>query len=433
MVGASVSIIQNEDVSSISILMPKANVAVYNMQNVIAAGAGEYQLQLERKRREEEEKDLSYSESRYRHSLVKNGIVPDTECANHQIKAEKALYNFLHSSRQFSGVTIGRVRSKIRKLLLKNMTKRSVFATLTFENEPASWKEALPIVQKWLRNMGEKTGGKAKVLYVPEMGEKGGRLHVHAVITGEFQRKAAIAKSCWKEGICDTEAITKGNFFTKCSKVAHYICKYISKSFCFHEGRTRAYYITQNWGKSYIRAYMNSAQAKKVNDAFKALKKVTVGSKMAFKTFSIGEVPVMSFNYTFPSSEVETCMQILKKKGIAYFEDTFTGVSKNKERLREFGKVLMQFASRSFDKKLLFVDYDNLKKCLPSGLSDAQKQAFCECYRSIQRKNIVVLDPVKYSSLEECEYFLQHPAESAMELNAAFILRQKTHKLRLEK
>lgn len=177
----------------------------------------------------------------------------------HSVEAEK---NFLELMEYFDqpekpinvykGANRQRTAKKLSDLMYLNIHKYAYLVTLTWEVEPENWNAALVMVQAYCRKLKIEIDEKSLYIYAPELGGKGGRLHVHMVVAGDIRNIENELKKYWKHGICDVERIRKNNGEYDYMAVAQYITKYITKENCELIGNRRGYYISHGWKDAYM-------------------------------------------------------------------------------------------------------------------------------------------------------------------------------------
>lgn len=195
--------------------------------------------------------------------LVAEGKISMTEWFNeqerHSVEREK---NFLEAMEffdnpeepinVFKGVNRERCRKKLADLMYLNLHEYAYLVTLTWEREPENWDEAKKHIQAYCRKLKIEIDEKSLYIYIPELGGKGGRLHVHMIVAGDIGNIEYDIKNYWKHGICDVERARKKDGEYDCMIMANYITKYITKENCALIGNRRGYYISHGWKDAYM-------------------------------------------------------------------------------------------------------------------------------------------------------------------------------------
>lgn len=183
----------------------------------------------------------------------------------------------------FSESTLRHVRQRLNALLTANASTNMKFCTLTFNNEnlPKNFKALQKkmvlferrLMRFWESN-GFQTAKKTKapcVLWIPELGGKKGRLHVHAIIIMPFIKTKEFSCKIWKYGFCDIKSLRTSTKADISKQISSYVMKYVTKDVQRIAGRTRVYYATKNWRGVKLVAQLSQFQAEKIFKQFKFL------------------------------------------------------------------------------------------------------------------------------------------------------------------
>lgn len=235
-------------------------------------------------------------------------------------------------------------KRKVKYLISNNLSGSVYFVTLTFRGKAPSFADGLRELQRFERRLNIKYNGKVKIIAVPELGKKKGRLHFHAVITGCRIDYGYAHKKLWKAGNIDFKTVKGYRSASVMPIIVSYITKYISKDCQRIKGQNRIYYASHNIDKRIRKSIMSFDQVKdlmrKVDKKksglkiFKKVKKITIGEK---------KTPVYLINLSIYGD-----LELRKKEADAMlgvkWDDVISGKRRNYEAIKEMQWIIYEIA-----------------------------------------------------------------------------------------
>ena len=296
----------------------------------------------------------------------------------------------------FSESTLRHVRQRLNQLLTANASANMKFCTLTFNNEnlPENFRalqKKMTLFERRLNRFWQSNGfqtarnSKAPcVLWIPELGGKKGRLHVHAIIIMPFIKTKEFARKIWQYGFCDIKTLRTSAKADISKQISAYVMKYVTKDVQRIVGRTRVYYATKNWRGEKLVAQLSQFQAEKIFQQFKFLSSQEIvpqpfitmcnfdGSKVdemervafiarcAFPSFSaLLPADYISFQWRVPASESSRLMSFCESLYVDFEKRGILGKTQE-QRDREARRKLQNIV---FEKCMY--DKSEVLKCLP--------------------------------------------------------------------
>lgn len=251
------------------------------------------------------------------------------------------------TSNKYTGKRNARAISNLKKLVTRNAAKDLKFVTLTFENEIKTMEEVKKEFRNFSRRLDAYHGKECKYIYVPELGEKNNRLHLHAIIDMPFIRNDDFQKNIWKNGFTTIYGMSAkgkskkyknqyGEKRNQTEMIAFYITKYLAKEKKPIEGQNRAYYASKGWRSDCIKGVISPGGQVKFERYIESLKKRTRVRQSEPYIFPVGETTLTVQNYKISKIKAETMCEELRSLGIEARKSDFMRVSEEEKKAIAF-------------------------------------------------------------------------------------------------
>lgn len=271
----------------------------------------------------------------------------NTQSETHNVDNSKSTQN----REIFTGARIRRAKAKLTKILERNAGKNMRFVTLTFKEQPKDFNFALECVQKMERRLRTVYGDKVKGVYVPELGEKNGRIHFHAIITLGFIRKDEFQEKFWKMGIVDIKSTHGKKRHSLQSVIAMYISKYLGKNIQPIQGRTRAYYISKGWVTDCYKFQVASSNEKDFDTIMQGKVKRGI-CKLEHEYFTeVNGIKIKVKRYRFQKTSAKKVATQLLKMEVEVRNGDLLRISKEEIWAREVQDKLKAYTMSTMDKE----------------------------------------------------------------------------------
>ena len=331
-----------------------------------------------------------------------NGIPTEKISQSNRDNASVAKSNA--DEKVFSESTLRHVRQRLNALLTANASAQMKFCTLTFNNEnlPENFRalqKKMVLFERRLMRFWESNGfqsaKKSKapcVLWIPELGGKKGRLHVHAIIIMPFIKTKDFARKIWKYGFCDIKSLRTSAKADISKQISAYVMKYVTKDVQRIAGRSRVYYATKNWRGEKLVAQLSQFQAEKIFKQFKFLssqeiipapfitmcnfdktkvdemERVAFIARCSFPSFhEIIPADYISFQWRVPASESSRLMSFFETLYVDFEKRGILGKTQE-QRDREARRKLQNkvFEECMYDKSKVLQWLPKMQKAFPN-------------------------------------------------------------------
>ena len=303
----------------------------------------------------------------------------------------------------FDASSIRRVRAKLNQIITANICSQLKFITLTYDNEhlPDDFAGALRSFQNfqerfqkyWCSNgLGTaKTTSPARIIGIPEKGEKNGRIHWHCIIVCPFVKKEILQNRLWRNGFVDVVSIRLKQPDEIAKQISAYLTKYLSKGVEKWAGRTCIYYASKNWQQKKKVALMSEQQGRKAFDWLKFCEKQGICSSPFISLTNFDGVKIdeseraafiarcrlprkldllpahfVSFRFRLPRKTADNFVRFCESLFVDFQERKILGKSKSQRATED--KIRLQnraFRETMFDRSKIDFYTDKLSKAFP--------------------------------------------------------------------